>query len=86
MWQVINNSYLPLVDLSKRIYGDNIKVISNLESIFKLVSPEAQLDRGFAIIRTKDGQLLKRAENFNKFDELEIQMCDGNIKAKVIGD
>jgi exodeoxyribonuclease VII large subunit len=84
--QVIDTSFNPLRDLSKRIYGDNFKALSNLESIFKLVSPEAQLDRGFAIIRTKDGQLLKRAENFNKFDELEIQMCDGNIKAKVMGD
>lgn len=84
--QVLNTTFLPLNDLSNRIYGDNLKLLTGLESIFKLVSPEVQLERGFAIIRAKDGKLITRASNLNTSTEIEIQMIDGDIKAKVIGE
>jgi exodeoxyribonuclease VII large subunit len=47
------------------------------------VSPLATLERGYAIVRTGDGQVLRRATDVAKGDTVSAQLADGHIEAIV---
>jgi exodeoxyribonuclease VII large subunit len=50
-----------------------------------VLSPLAVLGRGYSITRTRDGQVIRRAADAEKGQELEIVLHNGLLNVKVIG-
>jgi exodeoxyribonuclease VII large subunit len=47
------------------------------------VSPLAVLGRGYALVATADGQLLRQAQAVREGDELNIRLATGRLRATV---
>lgn len=47
--------------------------------IFKTLSPTAPLDRGFAIVKTREGKIIKSAQNARLEEKMNIYFSDGNV-------
>lgn len=80
-----------LDNFSKNIPAESLKLIrfqkgltEHFVTVFKLLSPEQTLARGFALVK-KDGKILSGASGIKKGDELDILLSQEIIKTKVIG-
>ena len=58
--------------------GNTVSLHKRLASL----SPQAVLQRGYAIVRTSEGTLVKSVQQVQKNDMLDIQMSDGMILAR----
>ncbi len=76
----LKKHFSPLYSLSHRIYSDVYKLLANLEAIFKVVSPEMQLERGYAIIKS-GSRILTSVKSIDVGGDMEIEMKDGSIHA-----
>ena len=47
------------------------------------VSPQATLDRGYAIVRGKDGNLIRSVNHIQAADQLDVQVSDGQFQVVV---
>ena len=54
-----------------------------LERVLRGLDPKAVLNRGYAIIRTADGRLVRRPADTHNGDPLAIQVAGGQISARV---
>lgn len=54
--------------------------------LMKALDPFAPLQRGFALVRSKKGKLIKTVKSAREADELTIDLSDGSINAKVISE
>ncbi len=60
---------------------------SNLINIHKRLinlSPQAVLQRGYAIVKTADGELVKNVSQVHREDVIDIRVADGSILSKVL--
>ena len=55
------------------------KLHSNLQAL----SPKAVLERGYALVFTSDGRLVKRVEQLSPADSVRTQLADGQFTARV---
>jgi exodeoxyribonuclease VII large subunit len=58
--------------------------LTNAETLFKNVDPKRILKRGFSIVRTGDGTLVREAKQVDTGDALMIELAKGEIKGKVL--
>ena len=56
----------------------------NLHKRLVSLSPEAVLQRGYAIVKTPDGEVVKSVRQVHKEDVLDIRVSDGMILSKVL--
>ena len=52
------------------------------QSTLRALSPQGTLERGFAIVRTQDGQIVKSADSVKVGDELRVRFAAGDIEVK----
>ena len=57
--------------------------LEHLSSALELLSPQHQLDKGYAMIMDQEGNVVSEAARVQKGQALNIQMKDGRIVAKV---
>ncbi len=57
--------------------------LRSLEQRLAVLSPAAVLERGFAILTRKDGQLVSRVQQVSSGDELDVQVRDGQFGVTV---
>jgi exodeoxyribonuclease VII large subunit len=50
----------------------------------QLVSPLATISRGYSVVRSHQGRIIKQLEQVIVNDNITIQVNDGDIEAKVI--
>ena len=50
----------------------------------QLVSPLATISRGYSVVRSSQGRIIKKLEQVNVGELINIQVNDGNIEAKII--
>lgn len=53
------------------------------QSRIRALSPQATLDRGYAVIRINDGQLLRSADDVDVGDTLDARLADGSVQSVV---
>ncbi len=58
------------------------RFIHNIEQL-QLVSPLATISRGYSVIRSEHGKIIKQLEQVNVGDNISLQINGGHIKAKV---
>ncbi len=54
-----------------------------LEAGITAVSPQATLDRGYAILRDKNGNLIRSVTNIQNNEQLDVQVSDGQFQVVV---
>lgn len=59
--------------------------LSRAEATLRAVSPQATLDRGYALLRTPSGDLLRDAATVKKGDLIEGVLAKGRLVAQVVG-
>jgi len=58
--------------------------LENMQSALKSLSPQAVLNRGYALVtRKKDGNLVRRAEQVRPDEDVHIQVSQGSLEARV---
>ena len=57
--------------------------LSHLASLMDSLSPLKVLDRGYAVVKSEKG-IIHRYKDLSRDDEIEIQLSQGGLKAKVI--
>jgi exodeoxyribonuclease VII large subunit len=57
--------------------------IGNCQKIVEMASPAKTLKRGFSITRTKDGQLVRKANDVNVRDLLVTEFAKGSVESEV---
>lgn len=53
--------------------------LEQAERLLRSVSYQSILDRGFALVTTPSGELVRRAANVSRGDELALEFCDGKV-------
>jgi exodeoxyribonuclease VII large subunit len=56
-----------------------------VEAGLTAVSPQATLDRGYAIVRDKDGNLIRSVTSIQNNEQLDVQVSDGQFQVIVTG-
>ena len=64
------------------IHGKQQCFVHNIERLH-LVSPLATISRGYSVIRSQQGNIIKRLEQVNVGDDLSVQVANGHIQARV---
>ena len=59
--------------------------LSRLSTALGALSPQATLDRGYAVVRLADGTVVRRADQVQAGDCLDIRVADGKVAAIVDG-
>ena len=59
--------------------------LRGLEAQLSALGPAGILQRGYAVVRLKDGPVIASAEKVSKGDELEVTMSGGSVDAEVTG-
>lgn len=52
------------------------------QNTLRALSPQGTLERGFAIVRTSSGQIVKNADSVNVDDDLRIRFAEGELDVK----
>lgn len=85
---LLNRYELARQDLIKN-FQDKIKDlrtrISNNVTILENASPQTILNRGYSMVTTKDGKIIRSNKNVNINDEIIIKPAEGIINASVTG-
>jgi exodeoxyribonuclease VII large subunit len=58
--------------------------LTNQIRLLESLSPRATLDRGYAIVHSADGRIIRSAVEAEAGDQLRIQVSDGDIAAEVL--
>lgn len=59
-----------------------ITSLSGLQATLRVLSPQGTLERGYSIVRTKSGQVIKSAKEALAQDVFSIRFADGSAEAK----
>ena len=57
--------------------------IKNCQSILESSSPQSIFERGYSMVKTKDGVIVRNAAQIAAGDEIEIRPAEGIISAVV---
>ena len=68
-----------------RTLGDADAEVRELAAALRALSPQSTLERGFAVVRTPDGTVVRDAEDVSEGDELRIRVARGEIEAVARG-
>lgn len=60
--------------------------IRHTKLLLKAVDPQAPVKRGFALVRDVDGKIIKTVKSAEKAGKLSINLSDGSVSAKVVGE
>jgi exodeoxyribonuclease VII large subunit len=60
--------------------------IKQIAARVRTLSPQATLDRGYAVVQKPDGSIIRAAKDLNKGDELELRLADGVALATANGE
>jgi exodeoxyribonuclease VII large subunit len=58
--------------------------LGHLQKRLVNLSPQAVLQRGYAIVKTEDGEVVKSVRQVHREDVLDIRVVDGAILSKVL--
>jgi len=91
-WQVRNDRQR-LDELEERLRkthlnraGDLVSELRSLSKRLESVNPKAVLRRGYAIVMTTDGEVVRSVRQVKREDLLDIRVADGLILSKVVTD
>lgn len=72
----------------KRLIDDKLKReffnIKSKSEALEVLNPFNVLKRGYAVVFKGDGEILKRKQDANRGDTVQIKLKDGNLKASII--
>lgn len=74
--QTIDNRFRAVID-------ERSRSITELERVLKSIDPKEVLKRGYALVRSLAGKILRSPRNIAPGDRLTIQLADGTIRAQV---
>lgn len=57
--------------------------LDNSQARIRALSPQATLDRGYAVVRLRDGRILRSADDVNVGDVLDSRLADGSVQSTV---
>lgn len=57
--------------------------LSRLSTALRALSPQATLDRGYAVVRLADGTVLRRRNQVRVGDRLDVRLAEGQVAAEV---
>jgi exodeoxyribonuclease VII large subunit len=60
--------------------------IKQIAARVRTLSPQATLDRGYAVVQKPDGSIIRAAKDLNKGDALELRLADGVALATANGE
>jgi exonuclease VII large subunit len=66
--------------LFKAYFEKQEKTLSTLSQMLEAYSFKKTLDRGFALIRSEDGNVVSSTKEFLKYPTLRVMLKDGEIK------
>jgi exodeoxyribonuclease VII large subunit len=76
-----------LIDRGARALGDRLErrrlELAAAHDALRTLSPVATLERGYAVARTADGQILRDASTTSAGDELQVIVARGTVDARV---
>lgn len=58
--------------------------LSKMASVFDALSPLKVLDRGFSVTKDSAGRVIKSVQDVQPYDEIEVRLSDGSLRAKVL--
>lgn len=67
-----------------RLFTRHERACEHFVSLFKQIDPARVLSRGYAIVRTPKGRVVKDASSLDKGDLLHIQCAQGHVTAAVV--
>ena len=56
--------------------------LRGVQNTLRALSPQGTLERGFAIVRTSNGQIVKRSDSVTVDEDLRIRFAEGEIDVK----
>ncbi len=74
--QTIDNRFRAVID-------ERSRSITELERVLKSIDPKEVLKRGYALIRSVTGKILRSYKDVAPGDRLSIQLADGTVRAQV---
>lgn len=84
--QITDNAKVRLDDILNNIITHAEHDLRHIKLLLQAVNPEAPLKRGFAIIRSSDGKLVKTVKSAREAGKLSINLSDGRVSAKVLSE
>ncbi len=66
-----------------RRLGEASAHLSRLATALRALSPQATLDRGYAVVRLPDGTVLRRRNQVRLGDRLDVRLAEGQVAAEV---
>ncbi|MBU6243541.1 MAG: exodeoxyribonuclease VII large subunit, partial [Acidobacteria bacterium] len=60
--------------------------ITQIAARVRTLSPQATLDRGYAVVQKPDGSIVRAAKDLSKGDGLELRLADGVALATATGE
>lgn len=76
----VNNDLMKNFEMFIRQVNENIL---NSEKTIGYANPERQLSRGYSIVKSR-GKIIRRVQDVNEGDKLDIVLSDGKIQSQVI--
>ena len=70
--------------LSRRL-SEEVTGLTRAEATLRAISPQATLDRGYALLRTPSGDIVRSSAQVSKGDLLEALLAEGRLVAQVFG-
>jgi exodeoxyribonuclease VII large subunit len=67
----------------ERTYSNNVDNLSLKAEMLRLLNPELPLQRGFALVRSEAGQIVRSRKQVNAGNRLNIAVSDGRIVARI---
>ncbi|MDG2060935.1 MAG: exodeoxyribonuclease VII large subunit [SAR86 cluster bacterium] len=81
---LVNSGLVRMKGLIEKIIDSHKSKLSNQIATLDAVSPLAVLSRGYSILTTPDGQIIRSKDNTAEGKNIIARLTDGKIKAKVI--
>lgn len=79
----LNNSAADMKHTMERYFGELCSKHETRAEKLMALNPNAVLSRGYAMIKTEDGQYLSRASEADINDRVEIILSDGRLNARI---
>ncbi|MDQ2690021.1 MAG: exodeoxyribonuclease VII large subunit, partial [Chloroflexota bacterium] len=75
------------LDRGSRALGDRVErrrlLLASINDALRTLSPEATLERGYAVARTADGRILRDTRDVRDGDGLQVIVARGTVDTRV---
>lgn len=82
---IIDTQSLRLAQAVSRILAEERTGLARAQATLRAISPQATLERGYSLLRTPSGELVRSAAQVRKGDLLEGILAEGRLVAQVFG-